>query len=203
MRHHYCGNPATTTYAPFGGAPLQPRCSRPRARCSGRSRLPTTGVRASGLRDGSWDGDSPAKCRTSIDHCNRTCLIQAILDVVTSWRLRTSSWACCWPSTTAPRSSSSPPSARWPTAWVPARSCWRSTGLPRQHGQAFGSYGAWKGLGYTLGPLLGGVLVTLGGFRCCSGCWPDWPWPRPAGQPPPCRPPHPCRAPGRPCSGWS
>jgi MFS family permease len=32
------------------------------------------------------------------------------------------------------------------------------------HGRAFGSYGAWKGLGYTLGPLLGGILVTLGGF---------------------------------------
>jgi MFS family permease len=33
------------------------------------------------------------------------------------------------------------------------------------HGRAFGSYGAWKGLGYTLGPLLGGVLVTVGGYR--------------------------------------
>jgi MFS family permease len=33
-----------------------------------------------------------------------------------------------------------------------------------RHGRAFGSYGAWKGLGYTLGPLLGGVLITLGGF---------------------------------------
>lgn len=33
-----------------------------------------------------------------------------------------------------------------------------------QHGRAFGRYGAWKGLGYTLGPLLGGVLITLGGF---------------------------------------
>jgi DHA1 family tetracycline resistance protein-like MFS transporter len=33
-----------------------------------------------------------------------------------------------------------------------------------QQGRWFGSYGAWKGLGYTLGPLLGGVLVTLGGF---------------------------------------
>ncbi|PPJ08846.1 MFS transporter [Nocardia nova] len=32
------------------------------------------------------------------------------------------------------------------------------------HGRAFGSYGAWKGLGYTLGPLLGGVLVTVGGY---------------------------------------
>jgi DHA1 family tetracycline resistance protein-like MFS transporter len=33
------------------------------------------------------------------------------------------------------------------------------------HGRAFGSYGAWKGLGYTLGPLLGGVLVTVGGYE--------------------------------------
>jgi DHA1 family tetracycline resistance protein-like MFS transporter len=34
-----------------------------------------------------------------------------------------------------------------------------------RHGRAFGSYGAWKGLGYTTGPLLGGVLVTVGGYR--------------------------------------
>jgi DHA1 family tetracycline resistance protein-like MFS transporter len=34
----------------------------------------------------------------------------------------------------------------------------------RQQGRWFGSYGAWKGLGYTLGPLLGGALVSLGGF---------------------------------------
>jgi MFS family permease len=33
-----------------------------------------------------------------------------------------------------------------------------------RHGRAFGSYGAWKGLGYTLGPVLGGVLITLGGY---------------------------------------
>jgi MFS family permease len=33
-----------------------------------------------------------------------------------------------------------------------------------RHGRAFGGYGAWKGLGYTLGPLLGGALITLGGF---------------------------------------
>ncbi|MFJ7213246.1 MFS transporter [Amycolatopsis sp. NPDC098790] len=32
------------------------------------------------------------------------------------------------------------------------------------HGRAFGGYGAWKGLGYTLGPVLGGVLITLGGY---------------------------------------
>ncbi|HEY3506247.1 MAG TPA: MFS transporter [Actinocatenispora sp.] len=35
----------------------------------------------------------------------------------------------------------------------------------RGHGRAFGSYGAWKGLGYTLGPLAGGALVTVGGYR--------------------------------------
>ena len=39
----------------------------------------------------------------------------------------------------------------------------------RQRGQAFGSYGAWKGLGYSLGPLLGGALVTLGGFGLLFG----------------------------------
>ena len=32
----------------------------------------------------------------------------------------------------------------------------------RRRGRAFGSYGAWKGLGYTLGPLLGGVLISVG-----------------------------------------
>jgi MFS family permease len=33
------------------------------------------------------------------------------------------------------------------------------------HGRAYGSYGAWKGLGYTLGPVLGGVLIAAGGYR--------------------------------------
>lgn len=33
------------------------------------------------------------------------------------------------------------------------------------HGRAFGSYGFYKSIGYTLGPLLGGALVWLGGFR--------------------------------------
>ena len=33
------------------------------------------------------------------------------------------------------------------------------------HGRAFGGYGAWKGIGYALGPVLGGVLVTVGGYR--------------------------------------
>lgn len=31
-------------------------------------------------------------------------------------------------------------------------------------GRAFGGYGAWKGLGYTLGPLLGGILIWAGGY---------------------------------------
>lgn len=34
-----------------------------------------------------------------------------------------------------------------------------------RHGRAFGSYGFYKSIGYTLGPLLGGALVWLGGFR--------------------------------------
>lgn len=33
------------------------------------------------------------------------------------------------------------------------------------HGRAFGSYGLYKSIGYTLGPLLGGVLVWAGGLR--------------------------------------
>ena len=31
-------------------------------------------------------------------------------------------------------------------------------------GRGFGRYGAWKGLGYTLGPVLGGVLIAVGGY---------------------------------------
>jgi MFS transporter, DHA1 family, tetracycline resistance protein len=31
-------------------------------------------------------------------------------------------------------------------------------------GKAFGRYGAWKGIGYTTGPLLGGVLIHFGSF---------------------------------------
>ncbi|MFE3852355.1 MFS transporter [Streptomyces griseorubiginosus] len=34
-----------------------------------------------------------------------------------------------------------------------------------RHGRAFGSYGFYKSIGYTLGPLLGGVLVWAGGLR--------------------------------------
>ena len=32
-------------------------------------------------------------------------------------------------------------------------------------GRAFGTYGSYKSIGYTLGPLLGGAIVTLGGLR--------------------------------------
>lgn len=34
-----------------------------------------------------------------------------------------------------------------------------------KHGRAFGGYGFYKSIGYTLGPLLGGVLVRVGGLR--------------------------------------
>jgi MFS family permease len=61
------------------------------------------------------------------------------------------------------------------------------------HGRRFGSYGAWKGLGYTLGPLLGGALVTFGGFTllfsalcglaCCVALWAVWVVPRVAALP--------------------
>ncbi|GLZ35151.1 MFS transporter [Lentzea sp. NBRC 105346] len=40
---------------------------------------------------------------------------------------------------------------------------------PRRIGRAFGGYGAWKSLGYTLGPLLGGVLITAGGYPLLFG----------------------------------
>ncbi|EJZ09679.1 MFS transporter [Mycolicibacterium vaccae] len=33
------------------------------------------------------------------------------------------------------------------------------------HGRAFGTYGSYKSIGYTLGPLVGGVLVAVGGMR--------------------------------------
>lgn len=35
----------------------------------------------------------------------------------------------------------------------------------KRHGRAFGSYGFYKSLGYTAGPLLGGVFVALGGLN--------------------------------------
>jgi MFS family permease len=34
-----------------------------------------------------------------------------------------------------------------------------------KHGRAFGSYGFFKSIGYTLGPLLGGLLAWVGGLR--------------------------------------
>ncbi|WP_410631355.1 MFS transporter [Amycolatopsis sp. cmx-4-83] len=39
----------------------------------------------------------------------------------------------------------------------------------KRQGRAFGGYGAWKSVGYTAGPLLGGVLITLGGFSLLFG----------------------------------
>ncbi|KUI21874.1 MFS transporter [Mycobacterium sp. GA-1285] len=33
------------------------------------------------------------------------------------------------------------------------------------HGRAFGTYGSYKSVGYTLGPLLGGLIVTIGGLQ--------------------------------------
>lgn len=39
----------------------------------------------------------------------------------------------------------------------------------QRRGRAFGGYGAWKGLGYTLGPLLGGVAIAIGGFGALFG----------------------------------
>ena len=33
------------------------------------------------------------------------------------------------------------------------------------HGRAFGSYGSFKSIGYALGPVLGGVIVAIGGLR--------------------------------------
>jgi DHA1 family tetracycline resistance protein-like MFS transporter len=39
----------------------------------------------------------------------------------------------------------------------------------KRHGRAFAGYGAWKSIGYTLGPLLGGILITVGGFSLLFG----------------------------------
>lgn len=38
-----------------------------------------------------------------------------------------------------------------------------------KHGRAFGSYGFYKSIGYTLSPLLGGALMWLGGLRLLFG----------------------------------
>ncbi|WP_258566963.1 MFS transporter [Microbacterium sp. Se5.02b] len=37
-------------------------------------------------------------------------------------------------------------------------------------GRYFGRYGSWKGLGYTLGPLIGAGLIFLGGFALLFAC---------------------------------
>jgi MFS family permease len=50
-------------------------------------------------------------------------------------------------------------------AFSPAAGAMVARLSPRaQQGRAFGGYGAWKGLGYTTGPLAGGALITLGGY---------------------------------------
>jgi DHA1 family tetracycline resistance protein-like MFS transporter len=38
-----------------------------------------------------------------------------------------------------------------------------------RRGRSFGGYGAWKSAGYTLGPVLGGVLIAVGGFSLLFG----------------------------------
>ncbi len=49
-------------------------------------------------------------------------------------------------------------------AFSPAASMLVARLAPEGRGRAFGSYGVWKGLGYTLGPLLGSALVAAGGY---------------------------------------
>ena len=71
-----------------------------------------------------------------------------------------------------------------------------------RHGRAFGSYGFYKSIGYTLGPLLGGVLVWFGGLRLlfvvmAVGSLAVAVWAR--SRSPPC---HRSRGPGRPWSIW-
>jgi len=41
-------------------------------------------------------------------------------------------------------------------------------------GRAFGSYGAWTGLGYALGPLPGAPWPHLADTACCSPSWPPF-----------------------------
>ena len=41
---------------------------------------------------------------------------------------------------------------------------------PGAKGKYFGRYGSWKGLGYTLGPLLGAALIFTGGFELLFAC---------------------------------
>lgn len=51
-------------------------------------------------------------------------------------------------------------------AFSPAASTLVARLSPRAaQGRAFGGYGAFKSLGYTLGPLCGGALIALGGYR--------------------------------------
>jgi MFS transporter, DHA1 family, tetracycline resistance protein len=55
-------------------------------------------------------------------------------------------------------------------AFSPAASAMVARLIPETgHGRAYGGYGAWKGLGYTLGPVLGGVLIVLGGYPLLFG----------------------------------
>ncbi|USX52249.1 MFS transporter [Lentzea sp. HUAS12] len=51
-------------------------------------------------------------------------------------------------------------------AFSPAASAMVARLTPESaRGKAFGRYGAWKGIGYTAGPLLGGVLIHFGDFE--------------------------------------
>lgn len=56
------------------------------------------------------------------------------------------------------------------SAFSPAASMMVAVLSPGRTGRAFGSYGAWKSLGYALGPLIGGVLTWLGGYAALFGC---------------------------------
>jgi MFS family permease len=51
------------------------------------------------------------------------------------------------------------------SAFSPAASALVARLNPAKRGRAFGSYGFYKSVGYTLGPLLGGAVVWLGGLR--------------------------------------
>ncbi|MFE2261366.1 MFS transporter [Streptomyces griseosporeus] len=56
------------------------------------------------------------------------------------------------------------------SAFSPAASALVSRLNPAaRQGRAFGGYGFWKSVGYTLGPLLGGLLVWAGGLRLLFG----------------------------------
>ncbi|MFG2006490.1 MFS transporter [Spirillospora sp. NPDC048911] len=51
------------------------------------------------------------------------------------------------------------------SAFSPSASALVARLNPSSHGRAFGSYGFYKSIGYTLGPLLGGALMWAGGMR--------------------------------------